>query len=385
MGLQAVDLQATVTPRRIRLYKTPFLFPVFLYLGLAALGAEQSLDDITALEEAGSYREAAAQYRVWLKDHGDSPDLFVALIRYSDVETDPRVAMSLMKELLTALTEEQRPEIARRIALLAELTGDIDAAAEFYALAAEGLSTTLQLNRASILIEEGLFSEAETLLSGLLSGAEDPEAMARTLALLGDLRVIEQRFDEAEEYFRRALETVTEMQTSSSSATPLSATLLSATPLPRILLGLYETYIGMGAPQRAQEVLDRMKTEHALAPEYLLAARSDAVVYAPTPVKTILVSVVGETVLLPSQNQVQAGQHRGATLIQMGSFSVLDNAQHMVAELEQAGFQARIREADVRGGLFYRVVLSEAVAEEHVQRTLIQLKEKGFEGFRLSE
>lgn len=70
--------------------------------------------------------------------------------------------------------------------------------------------------------------------------------------------------------------------------------------------------------------------------------------------------------------------------IQTGSYSVRDNAEYALKDLEKEGFTAEIKERKVGDSVYYRVLIVD-VNSENVDKVILELKEKGFEGFRVYE
>ena len=73
-----------------------------------------------------------------------------------------------------------------------------------------------------------------------------------------------------------------------------------------------------------------------------------------------------------------------STRVQTGSFSVRENAEFAMADLVAAGFRVSIEERIVSGTSYYRVLIPE-VASDNLDRVLLELREKGFEGFPIYE
>ncbi len=66
--------------------------------------------------------------------------------------------------------------------------------------------------------------------------------------------------------------------------------------------------------------------------------------------------------------------------IQTGSFQDAENAHYMQRELEKLGFTAMVTQAEVNGTSSFRVLVPIAYGETE-QEVVLQLKEKGFEGY----
>src|SRR6056297_797392 len=66
--------------------------------------------------------------------------------------------------------------------------------------------------------------------------------------------------------------------------------------------------------------------------------------------------------------------------IQTGSFQDAENAHYMQQELENQGFTAMVVHAEVQGNTYYRVLVPIAYGSTE-EELVLQLKEKGFEGY----
>jgi tetratricopeptide (TPR) repeat protein len=66
--------------------------------------------------------------------------------------------------------------------------------------------------------------------------------------------------------------------------------------------------------------------------------------------------------------------------IQTGSFTVRENAKYAADDLRSEGFESKIEEKVVNGILYFRVVVPE-VDDDEVDKTILDLKESGFEGY----
>lgn len=69
-----------------------------------------------------------------------------------------------------------------------------------------------------------------------------------------------------------------------------------------------------------------------------------------------------------------------STAIQTGSFRDAENARYMQRTLEEEGFTALVTQAEVGEAIYYRVLVPIPFGESE-ERIILQLKEKGFEGY----
>ena len=89
-----------------------------------------------------------------------------------------------------------------------------------------------------------------------------------------------------------------------------------------------------------------------------------------------------------AEQAAEAGDREEAeqrpVMVQTGSFTVKENAEFMLAELVRLDFPAQVKEVEIRGKVYYRVLVGELTGREQIRETITRLKENGFEGFQVS-
>ncbi|HEQ71354.1 MAG TPA: SPOR domain-containing protein [Spirochaetia bacterium] len=67
--------------------------------------------------------------------------------------------------------------------------------------------------------------------------------------------------------------------------------------------------------------------------------------------------------------------------IQVGSYTMKENADYMVRDLSKLSFTAQIVEAVVNGKTYYRVFVGDALSPDEAQVLLARLQDKGIGGY----
>jgi cell division protein FtsN len=93
------------------------------------------------------------------------------------------------------------------------------------------------------------------------------------------------------------------------------------------------------------------------------------------------VTATEETSVVPEEADAQEAAFLS---IQTGSYSVRENAEYALKDLKAAGFSAEIRERTIGDTVYYRVIIPD-IGSDDVEKVILELKEKGFEGFRVYE
>ena len=341
---------------------------LFLLVGLlVAAGENLTFQDLRLLEESGDLSAVAEEYRRWLGENSGSEDFVAALVRYADVEPDPRFAVEVMNGYLPRLSGDQKADIATKIALLEEMRGDTEHAAEAYEIAylANGSLEAL-VSQMRILLEHGEYVTVEQTLLALLDGAEKHKTVdKRARVLLGQLYALQGRHGEAEVHLEIAARSDDYEET-------------------QALYGMYGLFLDTGRPEKASEVLAELTDRFAEAPETQLATGSTLVSLSPTPPKTLLDALRKATASPPAEVRAVSTEIDGSYGIQIGSYRVFDNAKHMAVGVSASGFQARVLEVHIDSITYYRVVLAESFTEQSAEDVLLRLKEAGFEGMRVA-
>jgi len=134
----------------------------------------------------------------------------------------------------------------------------------------------------------------------------------------------------------------------------------------------------------AEEVLQRLSETYPDSPEYRLIQGSVDVV----PTVELSMGLRSGSTAGPESRDVAKDEEKkkevpeieGSRAIQTGSFRDADNAGYMQRELEREGFHAIVVQKDSDGKIYYRVLVPIAFGESE-EKIILNLKEKGFEGY----
>jgi tetratricopeptide (TPR) repeat protein len=162
---------------------------------------------------------------------------------------------------------------------------------------------------------------------------------------------------------------------------------------------LFDMAYRYGREEKMKFAFGKLKNSYFGSPEYRLAELklNGNRTVAPFPSPSALLGSAGKTGeissfggeparVLPTRTEERRND-TGAVAVQTGSFSMKENAEFMIKDLKNFGFNPIIREEDRGGGKkIYKVLVP---LERHqrntdgTQNVIIRLKEKGVEGFLL--
>ena len=342
------------------------------------------LEEARRAEAGGKRAEALRLYRAWLEEHPRSASVAAVLGEALRLEPSPKEAARLLLGALAA-DPPGRAEILRRDGGLLEVAGRVEEAAALYRSVPGDPELALRL--AALLVGQGEGKEALAVLEPLRppaggAGGEAAGAAARVELLRGRALRLEERLPEAEAAFRAAAP--------ASPGAALELFLLLEGRLPKSgadeALAVLEARFP-GSPEAAlargvREGKAASGVERAVNPADLLEAASAGgpTAGAPAPPVTAAPTAAPPPAVPPAATRAAPA----GVLIQTGSFTVEENAQYMVRDLQRAGYSARVLKRELGGKSFFRVVVApEGGTDAAAQALLLKLKNAGFEGFLL--
>jgi hypothetical protein len=330
-----------------------------------------SLTEALRLERAGDSPMALRIYGTLLQEPGVSPDLFEAFRGYFRLERDLAALLDSSREILQKAGDKLPKDLAMEIAALFELCGDTEGAYGLYIKTAASDGFDEARNSAALLSIE--MNDIETA-SGLIRREETPE-----IALLAG-RVALQRSDleSARSFFGSALR-------SAQASVRLQA-----------MYGMYAIAVAGGNSTEIFRAAEGLSKAFPLSPEasIIAASRPDAVdaknriIIAPVPaafLASVRRIVPGGDAPAASESREATGSASQKVSVQAGSFKMRVNADDMALQLSRNGFSAVIREAEVSGTVFYKVLAFTGLSPEQAQEALSRLRAKGFDGVLVSE
>ncbi|MFO8063233.1 MAG: SPOR domain-containing protein [Spirochaetota bacterium] len=363
----------------------------FFALAALPLVAQEGTDDASAGENRTTEEsEDFSEIRSRLNDEGIDGRTRLNLL-FTALDRAPTVAAGLdvLRSHRATLEGDRLAQAFAAEGRLLALSGQLQDAAEAYThaqeAASEGGVAEYKLEEAKLRLELGELAEAQRLATELISDGRDP-SIQREAALLEARAMAED--GRVEEAFER------------------TGLLLEAEHRPTLRPDTVLFHLRLSsiveddeAAERAQKLLSQLYPD---SPEAMLAADDRRVSDLPRPSAFLGVAgaaaprldsdaepvadsdVPGSGPAEPDEGDTDSdtdgGESETPSGVQVGSFGDPDNAAAMREEMERQGFSAEIRDSD--DGDAHRVVVS-IPEDEDPQRTLVELKEKGFEGFFL--
>ena len=336
------------------------------------------------LESQGKTEEALDLYRQWLDEAAGKDELLSVAFHATGLES----SLPDKIELLAAVLEKAREpgdkhDLLVALAELQEITGDLLSAQKGYVNASFVVPGNKDfeslLSSARLLVEMGEYRDAEAQARGMVETAKDTKVTGAALVILSRIYAATEREQKAVETAIRSME---------DPQNPPSVEMLywavelgrrvDNVPLESTALAVLETeYEGSLELALVSGDITAVPAVANLFSFGLDASSGDN-----TTRPGIDLEAVDETDVETENIDETPGP---AFLdIQTGSFLVKENAEYALQDLETEGFQAIVRERLIGEKLYYRVVVPDVPAET-VQNVLVQLKERGFEGYPLYE
>lgn len=328
-------------------------------------GEQKVIQRFEELVSAERSREGLELLEQWLAANPDAASFGEVLDRFMRAETSVASLRRALERVLGAVTAGvNHVLVLERLAWLEETTGRFEESLGRY-LAAAALTSGepkagFLVSAARILYEGGFLEEAERSAVLAIEETDSTLIQGNAAVLLGYIYLAREEGEKALREFQKVMD----------QNPPWAAE-------PAAILGLIHLHIDDG--EQAERYLRLLEEKYEEAPEYDLALsvlkRGAKVRYPISP--TRMFEDAGEAE--PTEPVT-----RQPVLIQTGSFSEKENAGYMLSELHRLDFPARIREVEINGQVYYRVVIGEFTTEEQIQGTVVRLKEHGFEGFQIS-
>ncbi len=292
------------------------------------------------------------------------------------IRTSPEDYIRTMLETLDKTdNQEEKHTILVNTAEVLQATGDLNGAAELFkkaSLAVKGSKDFESLYRSAVLnVETAFFREAEADLRAIMIFCEDTEIKLKAAVLTARIKNINGETDEAKSI-------MTDILQSSRRFLPREAILFA-----RELFTEEELEKIFGAASPVDFTNPYAAVAPLITPESVFGGTSrsggTAENSAAVPNKP---AAEGEKTAEKAieKTSVEPDAKSAAAAIQLGSFSVKDNAVDLQKHLTEAGYAAEIRSKDVNGKTYYTVTIPVDDGAD-IQVLLIKLKEKGFEGY----
>lgn len=342
-----------------------------LIIGIMILAAV-----LTAAEESADLSELAG-----------SPDFFSMLQQEYSSESDPEEALQIIRTYLPIVRSgDQRHRLLLDMARLEEQLHKLQSAQLHYQSAAFAPGDTPDFRAlfmsALLLIDFAEYDQA--LLQCRRIIRESDQERLRRQARLQEARILQLQ-DES----TRALESLDILYEQRKSVSA------------EILYGMYSLYSLIDAEhntaaEKAREVAQIVKQQYPNSPENELLEQK--IFRTPTPETALGLSTAAKPQNSASDSSASEKSESNADAdpdgdaeknreqlqksraIQTGSFRDAENAHYMQRELEKQGFTAMVTQTELNGTSFFRVLVPIAYGQTE-QEIVLQLKEKGFEGY----
>ena len=339
------------------LFITPHLFSI-------------SFDEAAALDREGKITEAVEAYR-WLLENDDE--------KYCEIASRLVYLVSNLDEkrrlLADAIGVCKEPEALHSfyvaLAGVEEITGNLESAQKYYQSASLALPEKKDfgslLQSAVLLFELGNYRGAEAQATVIKETCRLDELVSAAEVLLSRVFLATDREDKS-------------LQIAFSILKKETADLR-----PAALLWVVELSGYLGKSELRERAAERLISEFPDSPEAAIYGGDIGRVPSPSVFiglrQTDNEAKAAETAIVDDT----ADQEEGVTLsVQTGLYSVRENAEYALKDLEKEGFNAEIREREIGDSVYYRVLIAD-VGPDQIDGVILELKEKGFEGFRVYE
>ena len=377
--------------------------PFFLYRLVCAL--------MVATLLSGSPAEAQQQsdtsfdferYASWLEENVGHRD-FLRYLLFTSERTDTLAqARNLLEEHLGDVPAgNQRRAVLLRLGYLTELGSDLEAAAGYYAQASlntdSGLQDYASLLRAGFLyLELGQADAAFDAASRIARGSDIGSVRLRA-------RILQARSLSYMEQQEEAAAIIDALFAEYEDVPPVEV-MFAAWDVARSLTPSQAQTLGLDAPSLGE----RLQRSYPRSIEASIIGGSDSISLASSPSRILPASVGSEmesepltpqessvgpddavgpdgaAPAVPSENAgAEAATESTVSAIQIGSYTVEENATEHVRELRETGEDARTIEVTVDGRQYYRVYIPIPETRRDpagVQRFMLELRDRGIEG-----
>lgn len=345
-----------------------------LFLSAALPGDE--LAEAKKLEEKGSIEEAVQLYTRWIEGRKSLDSAAVQILLHTvDITSNIDLARKLLETSLSRI--ESREEKSRMRGLLGsfwERVGAFEPAQRSYQTAYEEFpepsSFPFLLRSAYLLYELGEYEESEKQARVVGNLSTQPDEKWSALFHLARIFSVTERTSDALHVARRLLkegeDAGREVQT--------------------VLFFLYSLTGSLGLKEEQETYKTRLSKESVLLTRLLNPKEKTQVQVLPLPSEFLGpgVSFVKSSSNSSSVRSTPSNESSPTPrAIQLGSFTLRENAEYLAKDIQALGFPAIVKQAKRKDGTtVFRTIVP---LHTDPQTVLVQLKERGFEGFFLFE
>jgi len=294
-------------------------------------------------------------------------------IAYSDdlasimaAEGSPEKAVAMLLESEGVSDEEYRERIITA-AQIKQMTGELTEAADLFkkaSLSVKGKKDFDSLYRAAILrVETADYRTAEADLRAITTFSDDMSLRVRAYVLASRIKSYQSESDQALDIMSEILKNNEDL--------PVEAFLWARELAESELSGpVYDDFIDIYENRKIADKAGYDLKNRIPGPDTVFGlidtGDSESTLISGIPLVIEPEKTTAETVNIA---------------IQIGSFLRMENAEDLKKTVEESGFDAEIRKKSVNGKEYSIVIIS--VSSENIQPVIMELKEKGFEGYPL--
>ncbi|MBN1524207.1 MAG: SPOR domain-containing protein [Spirochaetales bacterium] len=366
---------------------------VFFVLLPSAVFADKvpiTIESGELLEKQNKYDQAQVVYEEWLKTGAENPRFFEILKKCGSLEKNAFHVIELYSHYLPAVKDrEKQKELLVHIGVHYAMLGDYSAAQNSFVKAFTPLEKP----------QKDLFILAPAQLA-LLSG--DPDKALLWLQQV--YPVLYYETDKAEALY--LLVEVAVMKNNTEYAEEVLGNIAKGSPSsPAYARALYRIIVYFNSKKdtgKSTVYRNQLKEKFPSSPEYL--ALTDNI----NDPKIMVMTLPHEFIAFQSEQEIiaETGKSSGKEKdskavpvletqtdkkeitngysIQIGSYTMQENAQFILRDAVKLGFSGDIIETQIRGKTYYRVFIGRNLSEKEAQQTLAKLNDKGFSGFLYS-
>ncbi len=369
-------------------YTSPTGYIGLLLLLITTFGFSVSFEEAVELENQGKIDEARTAYQALLENGDENFCLITS--RLADITKGLQEKRRVLEQGLEKCQEPVlRHSYYIRLARLEEISGNLETAQRYYQSASLAVPKKKDfdslLSSAILLFEIGSYRGAEAQATVIIETAKNDR-------LKREARVLLSRIFFATERQEKALQTASELM--GEQKLELSAA---------GLFWIVELTGYTGEKHMFTDAADLLLSRYPDSPEahmyrgnigrvpsfsLFVGPGMSETTGAETGTAEMDAAAVTETTgaapVVGAGAEEISDEAERPLAVQTGSYSVRENAEYALKDLEAEGFVAEIRERIVGGTVYYRVLIPD-IAPDEVETVILNLKENGFEGFRVYE
>ena len=339
-------------------------FAFLLFIFVPFICSAEILDSAVANQQAGEDEEAVEQFEKWLVQNLDHDRVPEVLSLYFKSITDLSRAKQVLADLQSACTNRKNSKsIILHRAFLEEISGNISEAQQLFEFA-NMRSTELSdvsnfFHSIRLLITMGELDRAEAQTMAIVSTSADNSLVFRGKLFLAYIKQLQGKIKEGTTLLDNAAKYTEKMSLQDAylfyNLSQIYTNERYSEKALKILSSVYPDSIEYAEIKNGNVVIE--PSLHYFESYYTAAPEGDA-------------------------SEEYAQKEHNSVRIQTGIFSKQDNAQTLVSALEKEGFTAEAIRIEREDSVLFRVV-SPPMPTADSQEYILQLKEKGFEGFLL--